>query len=70
MEHPIKLYCREYGISQKALAAQAGLSYSYLNQIVNGHETCGRRAALSLSAVTGGYVQLADILTWQPEEAA
>lgn len=44
-----------------------GLSPGFISQLISGSERCGRIAALRIVEKTGGEIQLAELLTWDPK---
>lgn len=68
MAHPIKRYCKANQMSQREFARAVGLSEGFVSQLVNGHEKCGREAALQIEERTGGRIRLRELLTWRSRE--
>ena len=68
--HPIKRYCTEHEISQRAFAGICGLTPAYISQMVNGHVTPGRIAGETIVRVTGGEIRLSELFSWEPRDVA
>jgi DNA-binding transcriptional regulator YdaS (Cro superfamily) len=66
--HPIRRYCRDRAISERAFAETCGLSSAYISQICTGKAKPGREAALTIVMKTGGAIRIEDLLTWSPRE--
>lgn len=64
--HPIREYCENKGITQKAFAQRVGLSEGFISQLVRGREFCGRAAGLQIVEECGGAISLEALLTWKP----
>jgi plasmid maintenance system antidote protein VapI len=67
--HPIQRFLEQEKRTQRAFAREAGLSEGFVSQLVRGHERCGRDAALRIVAASDGAIDLAELLTWEPEQA-
>ena len=65
LEHPIKRYCEQHGITQVEFAARVGLSKYYVRQISCGLHIPGARAAKRIVEKTGGEIGLVELLTWE-----
>lgn len=70
MTHPLKAYLVETETTESAFAEKVGTKPSYLSQIICAHRHPGRALAKKIENATGGLVKAADLLTWEPAEAA
>jgi len=54
-------------MTQRAFAELVGFSDGFISQLINGHDRCGRNAALQIVERTRGAITLERILTWKPQ---
>lgn len=60
---------RELGIAtQTEYAERAGISVSYLNDIIHERAACGAGAARKLARASKGKIRIAELILW-PERA-
>jgi len=65
-QHPIRRYCKKYGITQREFAEQVNLSEGFVSQLISGAERCGRNAAMQINELTDGEIHPLDLFTWKP----
>ena len=64
--HPLKSYLKSRDITAEAFAALVDSTSSYLSQMVCGRRRPSVEMARKIEAATGGEVQAADCLLWDP----
>lgn len=63
--HPIRKYCRKLGITQRQFALTVGFTEGFVSQLINGHEKCGRDAAMNIEQATGKEITVGDLFKFE-----
>jgi transcriptional regulator with XRE-family HTH domain len=61
-QHPIKRYLLATGTTQAELARAAGLSTSYVCELLAGRKVCGAAAAMRFSEASGGAITVDELV--------
>ena len=67
--HPIRRYCDDRELTQRAFADIVGFTEGFISQMIRGHDVCGRNAAIQIVKKTGGEIRLEELLTWESDRS-
>jgi DNA-binding XRE family transcriptional regulator len=65
-QHPIKIYCKEWEMTQSEFAQMVDVSHQRISQIVRNEWPPGRELVTRIVAMTNGEISYEDLHEWNP----